>query len=316
MRDDLVFPHIELQLVALLAAGELYAVGGHPGRAVLEEEILRVGRARGEVQLYGVNLLQCRRVAFGRVDDKVLNGVGLHVALLVIVAGDAFLALAPADQELGHVGGGHALHDVAPYAYVGGLSAVLVAQLVVAVQPQEVEQAHRVYLVFLPAVLLRGLLPERGGQCLVHQAVEGLLLVLHHLGEVLEVLAEVVAGVAVLLEPRGQPYRADVKVAQRMVLAAADAGIVEVGYVIDDLGALLDDAFLVGLQLVGLRVEPDGEAAQGTHGSTVALAAGHHRSLQLLEYQRLAFVGGVGVEVLLLLRLELLIGLPQLVPGR
>ena len=98
-----------------------------------------------------------------------------------------------------------------------------------------------------------------------------------------------------------------------MILAAADAGFVEVGYVIDDLGALLDDAFLVGLQLVGLRVEPDGEAAQGTHGSTVALATGHHRSLQFLEYQRLAFVGGVGVEVLLLLRLELLICLPQLI---
>ena len=215
----------------------------------------------GEVEFDGLHLLERRRAALGGVDDEVLDGMGLHVAQIILIAGNSLLALAPADEELGHVGGGHALGHVALEADIGGLAALAVAQLVESLQAEEVEQADAVYLVFLFARGRHLSRPERGGQCLVHQAVEGLLLVVHHLGKVLEVLAEVVAGVAVLLEPRGQPYRADVQVAQRMVLAAAYAGLVEVGDVVDGLRILSDDAFLVGLQLVGLGVEPDGEAA-------------------------------------------------------
>ena len=119
--------------------------------------------------------------------------------------------------------------------------------------------------------------------------------------------------VVILLEVVRQPHRADVEVSQRMISTTLHARLVLVGDVVDYIRALQYLLLLPCLQFIGLAVEPNGKTAKSANSGTVTFSACHYGSLETLVLESFPLVGGVTVEFLFLLSLELTVRLSQFV---
>ena len=162
----------------------------------------------------------------------------------------------------------------------------------------------------LAAFLVDGGLPETSRHGHLHQEAE-LFLRVSQLHPVAQVLAGLAPVVAVAAKPVRQPHRTNIDEAKGQLRTLADAGLIDIGNIIQHLDVLHDFLDLIIGQMIRLAVEPERHVSQRTATKRIALTTADEGLTQFLRLVRL-FISMCTLPLALLLGIELFLGTYQL----